>query len=426
MEKIIDYNGVLDQEIIGQFMGSIENNILNTVTMANISTIVIEMGQNMINYSKNDKEQSRDIEPAGSICVERGSEGTYYITGTNIVSIEDKEKIEPKLIEVKTLDKAGIKKRYKELRRSGENTHEKGGGIGTYLIAKLCDSIDYNFENINDDKYYFSLKTKLKSKAIDKHSKKNILLADDSLELQAQIKELFESKDFSVEIAANTQDILDTINEKQIDLIILSSEFKNLNSIEFLQKNHELIINLLKIPVFISCENMSLDIIKGGLLAGAKDVLKKPYFLEELMVKVDLWIDYKTQELEKKDTLKILQEYKDAVDESAIVSKADPRGFIIYANEQFCNISGYTLDELVGKNHNIVRHPDTPVEKFKDLWKTIKKEKKAWRGELKNRKKDGGYYWVSAFIKPILDTDGNIVEYIAIRTDITELKDKKC
>lgn len=136
-------------------------------------------------------------------------------------------------------------------------------------------------------------------------------------------------------------------------------------------------------------------------------------------------IDNRIKELKNNATLKILHEYKNAVDESAIVTKADTKGIITYVNEQFCNLSGYTREELIGKNHNIVRHPDVDKSVYKDMWHTIKVLKKPWRGEIKNKKKDGSYYWVQSFIKPILDIDKNIVEYIGIRVDITELKDSK-
>lgn len=125
---------------------------------------------------------------------------------------------------------------------------------------------------------------------------------------------------------------------------------------------------------------------------------------------------------ELENSTQLLQEYKDTVDESAIVSKTNPNGIITYVNSQFCKISGYSAHELVGKNHNIVHHPDMQKEFFSDIWYTIKEQKETWHGKIKNRKKDGTHYWVEATIKPILNTSGEIVEYIALRHDITELE----
>ncbi len=120
----------------------------------------------------------------------------------------------------------------------------------------------------------------------------------------------------------------------------------------------------------------------------------------------------------------LLNEYKRAVDLSNIVSKTNTKGVITYVNDKFCEMSGYTKSELIGKPHNILRHPGMPKEAFKDLWDTIK-SKKPWKGVIKNMKKDGTEYIVNSFVIPILDVDGDILEYIAIRHDITELENTK-
>jgi PAS domain S-box-containing protein len=125
------------------------------------------------------------------------------------------------------------------------------------------------------------------------------------------------------------------------------------------------------------------------------------------------------------DSLTLLEQYKATVDKSFIVSKTDPKGIITYANETFCKISGYSEDELVGKSHNIIRHPDMPDEIFEDMWHTIKELKQPWSGEVKNRARDGSYYWMNTFIHPILDKEGNVIEYIAMRMDITMIQEDK-
>lgn len=114
------------------------------------------------------------------------------------------------------------------------------------------------------------------------------------------------------------------------------------------------------------------------------------------------------------------EQYREAVDMSSIVSKTNPQGKITYVNKNFSDISGYNANELLGKSHNIISHPDTSQETFKKLWETIS-SKKIWRGVVKNRAKDGSSYTVSATIMPIIDINGTIIEYISIRQDITEL-----
>jgi len=116
----------------------------------------------------------------------------------------------------------------------------------------------------------------------------------------------------------------------------------------------------------------------------------------------------------------ILAEYKKAVDLSAIVSKADKKGVITYVNEEFCKISGYPENELIGRPHNTVRHPDMPKSFFKELWNTLNK-KMVWKGVIKNRKKDGGFYYVNSTIVPIFNENKEVQEFMSIRTDITDL-----
>ncbi|MEH6443168.1 MAG: EAL domain-containing protein [Oceanospirillaceae bacterium] len=116
----------------------------------------------------------------------------------------------------------------------------------------------------------------------------------------------------------------------------------------------------------------------------------------------------------------LLNEYKKAVDESSIVSKTDVTGKITYVNEQFCCVSGFSKEELIGKSHNIIRHPDTPRATFVDIWRTIL-DRRVWKGVIKNRSKKNKTYYVQSFIVPILDHEGNIREFMAIRNEVTDL-----
>ncbi len=161
----LSYGGFLSQALISAMTEALEKEAdANEIGMGvsnNIFTIFIELSQNMMNYSKSKDPNCHEINPEGLIIVSRDDKGNYYIQSQNIIALEDKNKIEPKLKELQFLDKDGIKKRYRELRRSGQNTHGKGGGIGFYEIAKKCDSIEYKFKEINENKYYFHIKTKI-------------------------------------------------------------------------------------------------------------------------------------------------------------------------------------------------------------------------------------------------------------------------
>ncbi len=120
-------------------------------------------------------------------------------------------------------------------------------------------------------------------------------------------------------------------------------------------------------------------------------------------------------------TNKQLVNYVDIVDKYVITSSTDVKGVITSTSDAFCEISGYSQEELLGATHRIVRHEDMPESIYEELWSTISSGK-TWEGEIKNKKKNGGYYWVQAYISPNFDEQGNISGYTAIREDITNKK----
>jgi PAS domain S-box-containing protein len=113
------------------------------------------------------------------------------------------------------------------------------------------------------------------------------------------------------------------------------------------------------------------------------------------------------------------EQYKEAIESSNIVSRTDINGIITFVNDEFCRISGYSREELIGRDHNIVRHPDVPSETFKRLWDAIL-AKKTYRSTVKNLAKDGSTFYVNTTITPILNEEGEIDEFIAIRYDVTK------
>ena len=110
-------------------------------------------------------------------------------------------------------------------------------------------------------------------------------------------------------------------------------------------------------------------------------------------------------------------------DAEQLVSITDLQGRITYANDEFCKVSGYSFDELVGQHHNIVRHASMPKEAFSDLWQKLKRGD-SWRGMVKNRCKAGGFYWVDAYVTPLYENN-SVVGYQSVRTKPTDSQKQK-
>ncbi len=144
----------------------------------------------------------------------------------------------------------------------------------------------------------------------------------------------------------------------------------------------------------------------------------KPY--QYVAIRADI-TERKQAEEEIKNTLKEISDYKYALDESSIVAITDQKGIIKHVNDNFCKISKYSAGELIGQDHRIINSGHHPKEFIRNLWVTIANGK-IWKGELKNKAKDGTIYWVDTTIVPFLNEEGKPYQYVAIRADITERK----
>ncbi|DAB35957.1 MAG TPA: response regulator receiver protein [Sulfurospirillum cavolei] len=230
------------------------------------------------------------------------------------------------------------------------------------------------------------------------------------------VRTLLHVRNYRLFVAQNQEE---AFSFAPIDLILLELDVYDTASVERLRQVRAAYAEP-QTPIFIVTQAYDSALLHALIQNGANEFFVKPLLGEMLGERVDFWLERQRIQSAQQREGRLLQEYKNVIDKSMIVSKTDPHGIITYVNEQFCDISGYRADELIGRSHRIVRHPDTPESVFQDLWETILSGN-MWKGVLKNRKKDGSAYWVHAFIYPIITRQGQIDEVIAIRNDVTQL-----
>jgi PAS domain S-box-containing protein len=183
----------------------------------------------------------------------------------------------------------------------------------------------------------------------------------------------------------------------EIPILYLTTEAELLNKLADINKSNTSYMNRLVTPVHLFAE-----IAKRG--RSYRQSLKKANLLSTARYE--------------------LERQQQALDSHAIVSVTDMHGNIVYVNEKFCQVSGYTSAELIGKNHRIIKSGIHPEGFYTDMWDTIVKGN-IWHGEVCNRRKNGSFYWVNTSIVPFVDAEGFPYHYISIRTDITYVKENE-
>lgn len=217
--------------------------------------------------------------------------------------------------------------------------------------------------------------------------------------------------DLSLSVCHNTQEeITNVLTHEYIDLVVFDTD--DLDEHSCLNAN-SILKNNISILFLVEKEDIE-KLIENKFNFHLVDYLVKPVPDEFLKHKIEIYLQ---NILHKKASQYLLNAY----DENVIASKTDIKGIITYTSQAFCDISEYSKEELIGKAHNIVRHPDTPSEVYKELWDVIQSGKQ-WRGEIKNSKKNGGFYWVKVTVSPEFNYNGEIIAYSSIRQDISSQK----
>lgn len=245
-----------------------------------------------------------------------------------------------------------------------------------------------------------------------------LLYVEDNMDSREMTSMILEDFFDDILVAVDGQDGLEKFRENDIDLIVTDINMPKLNGLEMIEKIREIDRD---IPILILSAHNEDDFFISSIKLGVDGYLLKPIDTDQLILMIDKITKKYRYINEAKSNLHLLQEYQKATNASSIVSKADKRGIITFVNDKFCEISGYDSSELIGKPHNIIRHPDNPKSIFKDMWHTIRDKKEIWYGLVRNRAKNGKSYYADSVVVPILDMDGNILEYISLRNDVTDI-----
>lgn len=242
----------------------------------------------------------------------------------------------------------------------------------------------------------------------------DILVVDDSRVALASVISLLEPLLFNIHTASSGKEALEILKANpKISLMVTDHEMPEMTGLE-LSREVRRYHDELTLPIIAVTGMREPKLEARFLKSGVNDFLIKPFSREEFVSRVVTLVS-------ARERYKQIQRYADTVDRYVISSSTDEHGIIRAVSQAFCDISGYSREELLGRNHNIVRHPDMPNSLYQSLWQTIKSGK-SWRGEVKNSKKDGSYYWVDVNIEPQFDSQGQINGFTAIRQDITNKK----
>ena len=252
-------------------------------------------------------------------------------------------------------------------------------------------------------------------------SNMSLLYVEDDPDIQEAISEILKKECGEFILASNGLEGLQLFKEHRPDIILTDIRMPEMDGLEM---SREILKIAPQTPIVISSAFNDNTYLLEAIDIGINEYLIKPFHLDKLFTKLDKIAQGIEIKNHLKETEYLLEQYKQAVDHTTIVSKTDLHGIITYVNEPFIKLSGYTQEELIGQPHTIMRHQDTPSEIFADMWATIL-NKKIWYGIIHNRAKDGTKNTLKSTITPIINHSGEIVEYLAIREDITELNHAK-
>ena len=248
----------------------------------------------------------------------------------------------------------------------------------------------------------------------------NVLIVEDDSFIREQLSRILKKLFKEIYIAVDGKDGLSKYkeNKNNIHIIITDLNMPHIGGLQMIEYIKEIDKD---IPILILSAHSESHFFMKSIRLGVDGYLQKPLDSDLLMDLIKKVVLKKKLQDDLLESTNFLNQYKEAADESAVVSKTDIYGNITYINQKFCDISGYKKEYLIGKKHNILRHPKNSSSLYKEIWNTIKIEKRTWHGTIMNKDKYDNSFYMDTMIKPIFDTQKNVIEYISLQHDISDV-----
>ena len=226
----------------------------------------------------------------------------------------------------------------------------------------------------------------------------------------------------TIVIAKDGAQGLHKFQTQEIDLIVTDINMPNMDGISMIKEIRKVDK---EIPILLLSAYSEVEYFIESIRFGVDGYLFKPLELKQFLESLEKIVEKVSLQSKLRENLNFLKQYQDITDESAIVSKVNLQGFITHANEKLCEVSEYSLDELLGASQNMLRHPDNDARAFNEIWQQIYAEKKSHKSVVRNISKSGKSYYAEMVVRPILNAEDEILEFIIICHDITTIMSPK-
>ena len=245
----------------------------------------------------------------------------------------------------------------------------------------------------------------------------NIIIIDDSALLRKQVEMILKARRYSIFQAKSAKDAFELLEKESIDLILLDLELPDMHGSKLLELIKEDPLHNTT-PVLVLSGTNDPELISRVLKGGASDFIQKPFNAEQFVLKVDLWSQLQHKGDDVHQLERLLRECIQTLDHDSTVSVVDTQGLFSHVSEKFCQLCGYTYEELISQPYSMVCDPDAPAVVFAELCQ-MTQDPKGWQGKLKIRTKTGQSHLADMMINPILDTNSKVIEYISIYNEIS-------